>query len=200
LKYPEKNAKSRHAKGGRLDRTEALGLLKKYVKNENLIKHCIATAAIMKKVAEELNEDSKSWELIGILHDIDYEVVEGDMGKHGVIGSEILRENGIGEEITEVVKTHNHMLFGNYQKPVELALQAADSVSGLIIACALVKKGKITEVKPKSVKKKFKEKSFAAGCDRDRIQEIEKLGIELPEFYEISIDGLISVKDELGLS
>jgi putative nucleotidyltransferase with HDIG domain len=182
-----------------MDRSEALELLKKYVKNENLVKHCIATAAIMKKTAEELNEDAKKWELIGILHDIDYEVVEGNMDEHGIKGGEILKENGVDDEIIEVVRTHNHTLFGNYEKPVELALQAADSVSGLIIACALVKKGKITEVTPKTVKKKFKEKSFAAGCDRNRIREIEKVGIELPRFYEIAIKGLIEVKDELGL-
>ncbi|HID42758.1 MAG TPA: HDIG domain-containing protein [Archaeoglobaceae archaeon] len=182
-----------------MDRNKALELLKKYVKNENLIKHCIATSAIMRKVAEELGESADKWELVGILHDIDYEVVGGDMEKHGVTGGEILKENGVNDEIVEVVRTHNHMLFGNYEKPIELALQAADSVSGLIIACALVKKGKITEVKPKSVKKKFKEKSFAAGCDRNRIKEIEKLGIELLRFYEIAIEGLIEVKDELGL-
>jgi len=182
-----------------MNRDEALQLLKKYVKNENLVKHCIATAAIMKEIAKELGEDEKKWELIGILHDIDYELVNGDMQKHGIVGYEILKENGVDEEIAEVVKTHNHMLFGNYKKPVELALQAADSVSGLIIACALVKKGKLSEVTPKTVKKKFKEKCFAAGCDRNRIREIEKLGIELPKFYEIAIRGLLGVKDELGL-
>jgi hypothetical protein len=182
-----------------MNKEDALDLLRKYVKNENLIKHCIATAAIMKKVAEELGEDADKWELIGILHDVDYEVVEGDMQKHGIIGAEILKENGVDEEIVEVVRTHNHLLFGNYTKPVEIALQAADSISGLIIACALVKKGRISEVKPKTVKKKFKEKSFAAGCDRDRIREIEKLGIELARFYEIAIGGLIDVKANLGL-
>lgn len=182
-----------------MNRDEALELLKKYVKNENLVKHCIATAAIMKELAKELGEDAEKWELIGILHDIDYEITGGDMQKHGVVGYDILKENGVDDEIAEVVKTHNHMLFGNYEKPVEIALQAADSVSGLIIACALVKSGKLSEVTPKTVKKKFKEKSFAAGCDRNRIREIEKLGIELPRFYEIAIRGLVGVKDELGL-
>lgn len=182
-----------------MDRSEALELLKKYVKSENLVKHCIATAAIMKRTAEELKEDVKKWELIGILHDIDYDIVEGNMDEHGLRGAEILKKNGVDDEIIEVVRTHNHMLFGNYEKPVELALQAADSISGLIIACALVKKGKITEVTSKTVKKKFKEKSFAAGCDRNRIKEIEKVGIELSRFYEIAIEGLIEVKDELGL-
>ncbi len=182
-----------------MDRDSALNLLKQYVKNDKLIKHCIAVGAIMKELAKELGEDKKKWEIIGILHDIDYEMVEGDMNKHGVLGAEILKKHGVDDDICEIVKRHNHTLFGDYEKPVEIALQSADAVSGLIIACALVKGGKITEVTPKTVKKKFKEKSFAAGCDRNRIRMIEKLGIELPKLYEIAIRGLIDVKDELGL-
>ncbi len=182
-----------------MGRDDALDLLKKYVSSDTLIKHCIATAAVMKKVAEELGEDAHKWELIGILHDIDYEVVGEDMSQHGIKGAEILRENGVDEDVVEVVKTHNHTIFGNYEKPVEFALQAADSVSGLVVATALVKDGEVTSVKPKSVKKKFKDKSFAAGCDRDRIREIENVGLELSDLYKLAIDGLIEVKDELGL-
>ena len=179
---------------------EPLELLKKYVKDEKLVKHCIATAAIMKELARELGGDEERWWTIGILHDIDYEQTQGDMEKHGLVGAEILRGEGVDEEIVEVVRRHNHVLFGDYEKPVEIALQAADSVSGLIIACALVKGGKITEVTPKTVKKKFKEKSFAAGCDRNRIRMIERLDIPLEKLYEIAIRGLINVKEDLGLS
>ena len=182
-----------------MDRREAIELLKRYVKNDRLIKHCIAVGAIMKELARELGEDEEKWEIIGILHDIDYEIVEGDMKKHGIVGSKILKEHGVDGEICEIVKRHNHMLFGDYEKPVEIALQSADALSGLIIACALVKGGKITEVTPKTVKKKFKEKSFAAGCDRNRIRMIERLGIDLPKLYEIAIRGLVNVRDELGL-
>lgn len=182
-----------------MDRDLALNILRQYVKNEKLIRHCIAVGAIMRELAKELGEDENRWEIIGILHDIDYEIVEGDMNKHGIVGAEILKKHGLDDEICEIVKRHNHKLFGDYEKPVEIALQSADAVSGLIIACALVKGGKITEVTPKTVKKKFKEKSFAAGCDRDRIRMIERLGIELPKLYEIAIRGLIDVKDELGL-
>ncbi len=175
-----------------------LDLLKKYVKDEKLIKHCIATAAIMRNVARELKEDEDLWWKIGILHDIDYEIVEGDMKKHGIVSAEILKKEGYEDDIVEVVKRHNHMIFGDYEKPVEIALQAADSISGLIIACALVKKGRISDVTVKTVKKKFKEKSFAAGCDRGRIRLIEKL-MPLERFYEVSIKALQDVKDDLGL-
>ncbi len=178
---------------------DPLALLKKYVSDEKLIKHCIATAAIMREIAKELGEDEELWWKVGILHDIDYEQTSGDMKKHGIVGAEILLNEGVDERIAEIVKRHNHELFGDYEEPIEIALQAADSVSGLIIACALVKGGKITEVTPKTVKKKFKEKSFAAGCDRNRIRMIEKLEIPLEKFYEIAIRGLVSVKNELGL-
>jgi hypothetical protein len=182
-----------------MSREEALKLLKKYVKQENLIKHCIATAAVMKEIAKYLGEDEKKWEVIGILHDIDYEIVGEDMSKHGLKGAEILSEEGVDEGIVEVVRRHNHTIFGDYDRAVEVALQSADSVSGLIIAAALVKKGKLSEVTPKTVKKKFKDKSFAAGCDRNRIREIEKLNIELTKLYELGIRGLLDVKEELGL-
>ncbi len=182
-----------------IDREKALNLLKKYVKQKTLIKHCIATAAVMREIARYLGEDEKKWEVIGILHDIDYEIVGEDMSKHGLKGAEILRNEGVDEEIIEVVKTHNHTIFGSYEKPVEIALQSADSVSGLIIAAALVKKGRLSDVTPKTVKKKFKDKTFAAGCDRNRIREIEKLNIDLPKLYELGIRGLLDVKEELGL-
>ncbi|MET1124044.1 MAG: HDIG domain-containing metalloprotein [Archaeoglobaceae archaeon] len=178
---------------------DPLEILKKHVSDEKLIKHCIATAAIMKELAKELGENEELWWKIGILHDVDYEKVGGDMQKHGIVGYEILKSEGVEEKVAEVVRRHNHHLFGDYEEPVEIALQAADSASGLIIACALVKGGKITEVTPKTVKKKFKEKSFAAGCDRDRIRMIERL-MPLEKFYEVAIRALVGVKDQLDLS
>ncbi len=175
-----------------------LDLLRKYIKDDKLIKHCIAVSAVMRGIARELGEDEDLWARIGLLHDIDYELVGEDMERHGEVGAEILEKEGYGE-IAETVRRHNHMRYGNYREPVEIALQAADSVSGLIIACALVKGGKIGEVTPKTVKKKFKEKSFAAGCDRNRIKLIESL-MPLEKLYEVGISCLYDVRDELGLS
>lgn len=175
-----------------------LEILRKYVSDESLIKHCIAVAGIMREVARELKEDEELWWKLGLLHDIDYELTKGDMSRHGVLGEEILLKEGFWD-IAELVKRHNHVLFGNYEKPVEIALQASDSISGLIIACALVKGGKITDVSVKTIKKKFKEKSFAAGCDRERIRLIEKI-MPLEKFYEVALRGVVSVKNDLGLS
>ncbi len=175
-----------------------LELLKKYIKDDKLIKHCIAVSAVMRGIARELGEDEELWARIGLLHDIDYEIVGEDMERHGEVGAEILEKEGYGE-IAEVVRRHNHMRYGDYSDPVEVALQAADSVSGLIIACALVKGGKIGDVTPKTVKKKFKEKSFAAGCDRNRIRMIEGI-MPLERLYEIGIESLKGVRKELGLN
>lgn len=182
-----------------MERDEALALLRRYVASPSHIVHSHATAGIMRKVAEHLGEDADTWEIIGLLHDIDYDLVGGDMERHGLEGYRILIDNGVSEEIADIVRRHNHMLFSDYDRPVEIALQAADSVSGLIIACALVKGGKIDEVTPRTVKKKFKEKAFAAGCERDRIRLIESL-VDLDTFYGLAIEGLKDVRGDIDLA
>lgn len=180
-------------------RDEALTLLKEYVTTESLISHCCATAAVMKKTAGFLGEDKDTWEIIGILHDIDFERVGEDMTRHCIEAESILTLHHIDPALIAVIREHNHLLHdGAYETPVEIALQASDSVSGLVIACALVKGGKISDVTPKTVQKKMKDKGFAAGCDRDRIRLIEPL-IPLPEFYALAIEGIAEIRDELGL-
>lgn len=181
-----------------MKRDEAQALLERYVTSPSHIVHSHATAAIMRKVAEHLGEDAATWEIVGLLHDIDYDLVGGDMDRHGIEGARILIENGVPESIAEIVRRHNHMLTSDYESQVELALQAADSASGLIIACALVKGGTIDEVTPRTVKKKFKEKSFAAGCERERIRMIEPL-MDLGTFYRLAIEGLAEVRGDIGL-
>ncbi len=181
-----------------MKREDAILLLKEHVKNEGLFIHCIATAAIMRAAAARLGEDEDRWEIIGILHDIDFEEIGGDMSLHGDAGYEILTNHGIDEDIAGPVKRHNFEKYGDFDSPVDLALTAADNISGLITACALVKGGDVSAVTGKTIKKKIKDRSFAAGCNRDRIMMIEKY-IEIPEFYEIAVSGVRSVKDEIGL-
>jgi len=177
---------------------DARNLLEQYVHSDTLLAHSRATAAVMRQIALYLSEDADLWETIGLLHDIDYEETGGDMQRHGIVGYEILTGHGVPEEIAQVVRRHNHILFSGHDAPVERALQAADSVSGLIIACALVKGGRISEVTPKTVKKKFKDKAFAAGCDRERIRTIEPL-MDLDTLYRIGIEGLAEIRHEIGL-
>lgn len=154
---------------------------------------------IMKAVAGYLYEDSALWEEIGILHDIDFEAVHGDMQQHGIAGASLLKNAGFPDDIGEIVTRHNHFLHNEpYESPVEIALQAADSASGLIIACALVKGGHLSEVSVKTITKKAKEKSFAAGCDRNRIALIAPL-MEITVFYEYALAGMMDIRTDLGL-
>ncbi len=186
-----------------MERKEALNLLKKYVRDDKILKHCIATGAIMRKLAGELKEDVDRWEVIGILHDIDYEIVNRDMNRHGVEGEKILLEEGVDEEIARVIGRHNYYLIEggieSYNTPVEIALQCADNLSGLIVACALVKGRKLSEVSVNTIRKKFREKSFAAGSKRENIMLVEKLNISLERAFELALEGMFEVKDELGL-
>ena len=180
-----------------MDRALAIALLSRYVKDDHLVKHCLATGAVLKALAAHWGDDESRWETIGILHDNDYELVEGDMQQHGSRGAELLLEHGVMPDIAEIIKRHNHFLHNDaYEQRVEIALHAADSVSGLVIACALVKGGQLTLVTAKTVSKKAKERSFAAGCDRNRIALIQPL-MDLTTFYDIAIQGLLGIREEI---
>jgi predicted hydrolase (HD superfamily) len=121
------------------------------------------------------------------------------MQQHRIMGAQMLKTAGIPDDIGEIIQRHNHFLYtGTYDSPVEIALQAADSASGLIIACALVKGSRLTDVSVKTITKKAKEQSFAAGCDRNRIALIAPL-IEIPLFYEYALAGMMEIRTELGL-
>jgi len=182
-----------------MERSAALALLHQYVNGDGLTKHCLATGAIMKSVAGFFSQDPARWEEIGILHDIDFEYVKEDMRQHGTVGAQLLKNAGAPDETGEIVRKHNHFLHpGSYESPVEITLQAADSASGLIIACALVKGGRLSDVSVKTIMKKAKEKSFAAGCDRNRIALIAPL-MEIPAFYEYALTGMMEIRTELGL-
>ncbi len=183
-----------------MKREEAIELLKKHLKNKNLIKHCLAVGAIMKKIAERIGENSKKWEIVGILHDIDYEETKDDFSKHGILAGQILREY-LDEEGLHAIKAHNYENTGvEPMTKMDYALIASDSISGLIVATALVMPSKkLEEVKPKSVLKKFKQKDFARNVSREKILFCEKLGFSLEEFINLSLDALKEISEELGL-
>ena len=184
-----------------IDREDALALVRKHIQNPNLIKHCLAAEAVMKALADRLGEDREKWGLAGLLHDLDVEMVHSDLSVHTLETEKILRERDVDEEIITAVKLHNERAHG--EKRFSLfhhALAAGETITGLIIATALVYPDKkIGSVKPKSVKKRMKEKSFAAGVDREIIMECEKLGLELNEFIEICLDAMKGIAEDLGL-
>jgi len=181
-------------------REDALKLVKENVRKENLLKHMYAVEAIMKEVAEYLNEDQEKWSLIGLIHDIDFEKTENLPEKHTLLAEEILKGK-VSDEIIKIIKTHN---FENTKvmpnEKIEKALIASDAVSGLVIACALVMPTKkLADVKVESIIKKFKQKDFARNCDRERILFCEKIGIPKEKFFEISLRALQKISNELGL-
>ena len=181
-------------------RKEALDSIEDNVENGNLIKHMLATEAIMRALAKRLSEDEGEWGLAGLLHDIDMELTEGDMSSHSKLGADLVREMGANEAIVHAVLCHNPVHGVLPETKLDKALFYADPLTGLIVAAALVHPDKkLANVEAKSVKKRFKEKSFAAGANREQITKCSELGLELDEFIELGLKAMQEVVADLGL-
>jgi putative nucleotidyltransferase with HDIG domain len=179
---------------------EALQLIKQNVENDKLVKHMLAVGAIMKETAKFLGKNEEKWELVGLLHDIDFEITKEDQSLHGIRAEEILKGK-VDEEILRAIKAHNFE-FTNVlpETEMEYALIAADQLSGLIVATALVMPSKkLEEVRVESVINSFKDKSFARRCSREKILYCEKIGIKRDKFFEIALNALKNISDKLGL-
>ncbi len=183
-----------------ISREEAVSMVEEKVKNKNLRKHMLAVAAILKRMASELGEDEHKWEILGLVHDIDYEETQDTPEKHALRSAEML-EGKISNELIRAVKSHNHEHTGvKPESPMEYALIAADAASGLVIATALVMPNrKLEEARRESVIKKYGDSSFARNIDRDRIMYCEKLGLSRDEFLTLALEALQDIDDELGL-
>lgn len=184
------------------NREQALEKLKEKVETDWLVKHCIAAGAVMRGTAERLGEDPDAWEIIGILHDIDFDITKDDPDKHTVLAGEWLREWGVDDTVVKAILAHNEMAEHGYQREstLELALSACESITGLVVATALIMPDKkLASVKPKSVKKRMKEKAFARKVSREEILQCEQIGIPIEEFCEIAVHSMQKVSDELGL-
>jgi putative nucleotidyltransferase with HDIG domain len=183
-----------------LTREEALDSIKANVESENLIKHMLATEAIMRALANRLGEDEEEWGLTGLLHDIDMELTEGDMKIHSTLGADLARELGASEAMAHAILCHNEAHGIPLETKLDKALFCADPLTGLIIAAALVRPDKkLAGVELKSLKKKFKEKSFAAGAKREQIARCTELGLELDEFLELGLGAMKGISPSLGL-
>jgi putative nucleotidyltransferase with HDIG domain len=184
-----------------MEREALYQTLKEKVHDENLIKHMISVEAVMKALAKKFGEDEEKWGLTGLLHDIDYEETKEDPGSHSIIGSEWLKEMGMPEDIVHAVLAHNARHGVPRTSLLDKALWVTDPVTGFIIAVALVRPDKkIASVELKSMKKKFKEKSFAAGADREQIKACEQeLGVPLDEFLELALNAMQGISDKIGL-
>ena len=183
-----------------MTREEALNSIKDNVENENLIKHMLATEAIMRALAKRLGEDEEEWGLTGLLHDIDVELTEGDMSSHSKLGADLARELGASEATAHAILCHNEMHGIPRETKLDKALFCADPLTGLIIAAALVRPDKkLAGLEAKSVKKRFKEKSFAAGANREQISLCSEIGLELNEFIELGVEAMQGIAEDIGL-
>jgi len=174
-------------------------LLNENISNENLKKHMIAVSAIMQGLAKKFGENEEAWMLTGLLHDIDYEKVGGDMKRHGSVSAEMLQEM-LPEGCLHAIKAHNESTGIKAESLLDKSLIAADAVSGLIVAAALVMPNKrLSEVMVETLKNKMKDKSFARNVDRNRIRVCEETGLELEEFFEMALRSMQGISNLLGL-
>jgi len=189
-----------------IKRNQAIELLKKYPQKQSDFNHYLESEAIMRALAEKLNEDIEYWGMLGLLHDVDWASIGDKTEEHGVKAVEILKQAGFDDKFIQIVQSHVYGYepipkFKNNKrtKKVEYALIAAETLTGIIYAYALMRDKRISDMKVKGLKKKFKDKTFAANCNREIIREIEKTEISLDEFFELSIEAIKKIKDFIGL-
>ena len=181
-------------------REEAFRLLSEYNKSESLIKHALAVEGVMRYCARKRGEDEEKWGVIGLVHDLDYEQYPDH---HCSKSEEILRANDWPEEYIRAVVSHGWGICSDAEPQTELekVLYAIDELTGLVVTTALIRPSKsVLDLKTKSVKKKWKDKRFAAGVDRSIIEKgAQKLGIDLTELITDTIMGMREVAEEIGL-
>jgi putative nucleotidyltransferase with HDIG domain len=184
-----------------MNRSEAIHLVREYVKNEALVRHMLSVEACMRFYAEKLGEDVEQWGLAGLLHDFDWEI-HPSMEQHPQDGVPILRERGVSEEIIRAILSHAEHTGVARLSRMEKALAACDEITGLVTAVALVRPSRsLYDLEPSSVKKKFKDKAFAAGANRDEIiHSAEEFGVDLwGEHVGNVIAAMRKIAPDLGL-
>ena len=183
-----------------MTREEALSLVREYVKNENLVKHMLSVEAAMRFYAEKFGEDADKWSITGLLHDFDWEI-HPTLAEHPAAGEPILRARAVPEDIIRAVLSHADHTGIPRQSRMEKALYACDEVTGLITAVALVRPSRsLLDLEVSSVKKKWKDKTFAAGANRAEIEKsAAEFGIELWEHVGNVIQAMRKIAPELGL-
>lgn len=189
-----------------ITREEALKLLKSMPQETSDINHYLESEAIMKSLARHFKEDEEYWGMIGLLHDVDWSLTKNDWTQHASKAKAILEEKGFDNEFIQIIQSHTYgweeiPIFKEKQrtKKIEYCLTASETLTGIIYAYALMRGKKISDMEVKGLKKKFKDKTFAANCNREIIKEIEKTGLSLDEFFQIAIDAMKEIKDKIGL-
>ncbi len=190
-----------------IDSNQAENILNKYIKDPITKMHCIESKAIMEGVAKNLNQDSEKWGIIGLLHDIDWELTKEDTSQHCIKAKEILKSEGASDFLIETIISHGYGCVDNdefkdkkRETVIQHALASSETLTGLIISSTLVQPDKkLKSLSLPSLKKKFKSKGFAANCNREIIKECEEIGINLDDFLKIGLESLQSISDDLNL-
>ena len=181
-----------------MTRDEAYSLAKPRFSNKNLFKHVLAVEAVMRELATQFGEDVETWGLVGLLHDLDYEETKDDPDQHTLVTETLLQDYDLPEQIIHAIKAHN--MHASHDALLDKAIYAADPITGLIVAATLMHPDKKLEaVTPEFVLRRFKEKHFARGANREQIQTCEKIGLSLEEFVSISLRAMQKISNELGL-
>lgn len=183
-----------------MTRDEALSIVREYVKNENLIKHMLSVEAAMRFYAEKFGEDVEAWGLLGLIHDFDWEI-HPTLEEHPTRGAPILRERGLAEDLIQDILSHGVGTGVPRDTLRRKALMACDEITGLVTAVALVRPSRsLMDLEVKSVRKKWKDKAFAAGANRDEITAATaEFGVDLWEHVGNVILAMRKIAPELGL-
>jgi len=182
-----------------MNRDEILDSIRANVQDKNMVKHMLATEAIMRALAKKFGEEEEEWGLTGLLHDIDVELVEGDMNSHSKLGADIARELGASEEMAHAILCHNEAHGIPRETKLDKALFCADPLSGLITAAALIRPDKLTGLTARSVMKRFREKRFAAGVNREQVLSCQEIGLELEGFIALGLEAMKGIASKLEL-
>ena len=189
-----------------INRQQAISLLEKYNSDKSDFNHFLESEAVMKELAEKFHEDVEYWSMLGLLHDIDWGLTKNEVSTHLTKAPEILKKAGFDERFIRILVSHGHgfdklpaLKTKTRNEKIEFALAAAETITGLIHAYALMRGKKVSDMDVSGLKKKFKDKAFAAKIDREIIREIEKTGLSLDEFFQIAINGIKRIANEVEL-
>lgn len=182
-----------------LTRNDALEQLRAATPEPHLMQHALAAEAVLRALAETLGEDAELWGRTGLLHDLDYPQTAQDPARHGLVAADILT-GSLPEEALAAIRAHNGEMNGTAPSSrLDYALRCGESVTGLVVTAALVRPTGITGMEAKSLKKKMKDKAFAASVSRENIRQCAELGLELDVFLRLAIDAMSAQAEELGL-
>ena len=182
-----------------ITRDEALALLEAFQHHGSQLHHALETEAVMQGLAHKKGHDPELWGLTGLLHDLDFPQTKDNPAEHGPVGAKEL-EGKLPAEALHAIQAHNSECTGVMpETELDFALRCGETVTGLVSANALVRPEGMEGMKPKSLKKKMKDKHFAANVSRERILECEKIGLDPGEFFQISIERIAAITDQVGL-